>query len=82
MMLGNLSIAQMESRLGIKFPEPFRSSFEQKHQPIANGVKEGEWHCFDLPFFLLCGDVSLAKEVFNSLLPLQSQMTGKIEIGV
>ena len=82
MMLGNLSIRQMEERLGIDFPEPFRTDFAEMHQQEADDVKPGKWHCFDLPFFLVVGDGGMVQMVKDTLMPLAEQMTGSIRVGV
>ncbi len=67
MMLGNLSVKQIEEKLGIEFPEEIREFMKKTHQPLANGVKEGQWHCFDLPFVLACGDMKTAERIYNSV---------------
>ncbi len=82
MMLGNLSICQMEERLGIEFPEPFRTDFAEMHQSKADDIKPGKWHCFDLPLYLICGDRDTAKMVQEALTPLQEQMTGSLTVGL
>jgi len=56
MMLGNQSIDQIEERIGIKFPANIRIFMEKTRQNNANNIKKGKWHCFDIPFCMLCGD--------------------------
>jgi len=82
-MLGNLSVEQMEERLGVEFPEPFRSEFLKKYHLNAN-IKAGpdRWHCFDLPFTLVVGDQALLEEVIKNLGPLGGAMTGSMNVGV
>jgi len=66
-LLGNLSIGQIEKRLGIEFPEQTRAFMENSHQSNANNIKNGEWHCFDIPFTLVCGDIETATKIYKSV---------------
>jgi len=67
MMLGNLSVKQIEERLGINFPEEIREFMEQSHQPNANNIAARKWHCFDLPFHIVCGDLETATKIYESV---------------
>lgn len=67
MMLGNLTIEQIEERIGINFTEEIRNFMKENHQEEANNIKNGKWHCFDLPFNLVCGDVETATKIYNSV---------------
>ena len=66
-MLGNLSVSQIEKRLGIEFPEETRDFMNQTHQAEAANIVKGKWHCFDIPFNLVCGDVETATKIYNSV---------------
>ena len=66
-MLGNLSVSQIEKRLGIEFPEDIRDFMKQTHQANASNIGKGKWHCFDIPFNLVCGDIETATKIFNSV---------------
>ena len=66
-MLGNLSVNQIEQRLGIDFPKEIKEFMEQAHQASANNVAEGKWHCFDIPFHLVCGDMETAVKIYDSI---------------
>jgi len=67
MYLGNLSIEQIEKRLGIDFPEEIREFMANNHQANATNIKKGKWHCFDIPFNLVCGDVETARKIYESV---------------
>lgn len=67
MMLGNLTVSQIEKRLGIEFPEDIREFMKQTHQSRAENIEEGKWHCFDIPFNLVCGDMETATKIFEGL---------------
>lgn len=66
-MLGNQSVSQIEERLGIEFPEDIREFMRKTHQDSATHIEKGKWHCFDLPFKLVCGDIETATKIFNSV---------------
>jgi len=66
-MLGNLSVSQIEKRLGIDFPEDIREFMNKTHEPNASNTQKGKWHCFDLPFNLVCGDIETATKIYNSV---------------
>jgi hypothetical protein len=81
-MLGNLSVAEMESRLGVAFPTEARKALEASRQDLASPVAAGKWHCFDMPFMLLCGDMPTADKIHKMLQPLGAQMKCQLQIGV
>ena len=66
-MLGNLSVSQIEKRLGIEFPEEIREFMKKSHQPTASNIVSGKWHCFDIPFHMVCGDYETAKKIYESV---------------
>lgn len=66
-MLRNLSVSQIEKRLGIEFPEDIREFMKQSHCASASNVPAGKWHCFDIPFTIVCGDMDTATKIFNSV---------------
>lgn len=81
-MLGNLNISEIETRLGINFPEDIAEFMKQNHQASANNISIGKWHCFDIPFNLVCGDVETAKKIFNALNDQASQCKESMRISV
>jgi hypothetical protein len=70
LMLGNLMIDEMQRRLGVEFPPELIAFMASGHQSEAQNIKPGKWHCFDIPFTLVCGDMETAKEIFEHLSPL------------
>lgn len=66
-MLGNQSVSQIEKRLGIEFPEEIREFMKKTHEPNASNIPTGKWHCFDIPFNIVCGDIETATKIFNSV---------------
>ena len=81
-MLGNLNVSQIEKRLGIEFPEEIRDFMKQTHQSNANNISEGKWHCFDMPFNLVCGDIETATKIFNSIKDKSSECKERLQISL
>ena len=50
-MLGNLSVKDIENRLGIELSEEHRQELNNTHQDKVNDtpLEEGHWHCYDIP---------------------------------
>jgi hypothetical protein len=82
MMLGNLSVKQIEERLGIEFPEEIRQFMKDSHQSKAENIKTGRWHCFDLPFHLVCGDISTATKIYESVKEKSDQCKEVLRISI
>lgn len=55
-MLGNLSVKDIENRLGIELSEEHRQELTNTHQDKVNDtpLEDGHWHCYDIPFMLMC----------------------------
>lgn len=81
-MLGNLSIEEMQRRAGVQFPAELVDFMRDKHQAEAANIETGKWHCFDIPFNLVCGDMDTAKEVFKHLSPLSSKFKQSMSISL
>jgi len=80
-MLGNFSISDMEEKLGISFPEELKEiMIPNRQEDVSKQIKSGKWHCFHLPFCIVCGDMEFAKEIHKHLLPLASEMAGALQI--
>lgn len=81
-LLGNLNIDEIEKRSGVKFPKELVDYMEPRKQDNASNVKPGKWHCFDIPFNLVCGDMDTAKEIYNHLAPLAGDFKEKMQISI
>lgn len=82
MMLGNLSISQIESRLGIDFTEDIRDFMSKNHEPNASHVTTGKWHCFDIPFNLVCGDIVTATKIYDSIKERADEIKERFQISL
>ena len=80
--LGNLSIKEMEARTGVTFPADLVEEMEKTHQSEASNIKPGHWHCFDIPFMLVCGDRPTAEKIYGHLAPLAGGFAQQMQIGL
>ena len=78
-MLGNLTVQQIEKRLGISFSEDLKIFLNDRHQNTPAELKTGEWHCFDLPFMIVCGGEQLARDITNKITSLSDFSEDKIK---
>ena len=83
MMLGNLSVKQMEGRMGIEFPDELITVLNKYHQAnVSIDMAEGFWHCFDLPFTFVCGGKDLAELMVKHLKPMVPKITTPLQVSV
>lgn len=82
MMLGNLNTDQIEKRLGIVFPEKVKTFMNENHQHEAANIKPGKWHCFDIPFVLVCGDMKTAETIFYPLKEQGGKVKEQLQISI
>lgn len=80
--LGNLSVKEMEARTGVTFPEELVKYMEENRQEKTKDVAEGKWHCFDIPFMLLVGDMKTAQMIYDHLKPLTANFKEPMQIGL
>lgn len=81
MMLGNLSIEQIENRLGIELTEKNKAFLKSTHQEEAERIVSGKWHCFDIPFFFACGGSTFTKEIIDIFSPYLNKVKTPMQIG-
>lgn len=82
MMLGNLNTEQIEKRLGIEFPSDIKELMKRTNQAKAENIKKGKWHCFDIPFNLVCGDMEIATKIFNSVKDKSSECKEQLQFSI
>lgn len=78
-MLGNLGTKQIAERLEID--EQIIAEMEEVRQQKAEDIKRGKWHCFDMPFTILCGDKKTAEKWVGILSPHAEKFPCQIGIG-
>ena len=80
--LGNLSIDEMEKRSGVDFRQELKDYMEPRRQQSAGNIKQGMWHCFDIPFVLVCGDMETATEIYRHLKDFISDFKEPLQISI
>lgn len=80
--LGNLTVTEIEKRLGITLTDDERDFFDKSHQAKAGNIADNKWHCFDIPFSIVCGSMDFAKKVHGILKPYEGDMIGNIGIAL
>ena len=81
-LLGNLNTKQIQQRLGITLPEEDVSTLDSMRQEKAENVASDKWHCFDIPFTMVCGSMEAATKVYEILKPYSSQMNEPLQISI
>lgn len=81
-LLGNLSVDEMEAHTGVKFPPELILFLTPRHQENASNIQPGKWHCFDMPFNLVCGDRATATEIYHHLQPLAARFKKQLTISI
>ena len=81
-MFGNLTLDEIQRRSGVEFPSELIAFMASRHQSEAQDVKPGKWHCFDIPFTLVCGDMETAKEIIKRLPPLSASFKEQMNIAL
>ena len=80
--LGHMSIKDIENRVGVIFPKELVVFMEKRNQEEADAVQKGKWHCFDIPFNLVCGDTEIAQKVYDHLKPISGQFERQLGISI
>jgi Mg2+/Co2+ transporter CorB len=81
-LLGNLNTKQIQQRLGITLPEEDVSTLDSMRQEKAENIAPDKWHCFDIPFTMVCGSMETATKVYEILKPYSSQMNEPLQISI
>jgi len=83
MMLGNLDIKRIEERLGVEFPDELIKIMSAcRQENVSVKIEDGKWHCFDIPFTIVCGGMEIAKTIHKHLLPLSNDMVTQVRIDI
>lgn len=75
-MLGNLTVKDMEKRCGITLSDSERETLEGLREPTCDKVDEREKiHIYDIPFMIVCGNPAARKTVFDILMPYAGEIS-------
>lgn len=83
-MLGNQSVDQIEKRMGVIFPKEIRCELleSRQHEADTNKLKPNQWHCFDIPFTMVCGSMELAQKIFDNMKPLVPEIKEALRLSI
>lgn len=81
-MLGNMTVAEIETRVGVTLPKELVEYMSTRHNQSAQSFPKGTWHCFELPFTLVCGDRETATEIHRHLAPLGGSFKCMLNISI
>jgi hypothetical protein len=80
--LGNLTVRQMEDRLGIKFTDTEKEFLTKSRKSRISDIGKDNWHCYDIPFVMECGSMEFATDVYNLLKHHQDQIIEPMQIAI
>ena len=79
--LGNLTVKQIEKRLGIELTDDERAELESYRENVCDKVTgRNVWHCYDIPFELVVGSKKTADVVYKILFPYSSKMQCQLRV--
>lgn len=81
-MLGNMTTAQIQKRAEIQLTEQEFKDMEDCRQDNAQSIAPDKWHCFDIPFTIVCGSMATAVKIHDILKKYSDRMKGTIEIAI
>lgn len=68
--------------MGIQFPDDLKEVLKKYHQEKASDIQPGFWHCFDLPFEMVCGNMDIAQLMYDKLSPMSGQIKEALHISI
>lgn len=80
--LGNLTVRDIEQRLGITLPVGDAQTLSNCRQDNAKVSDASKWHCFDIPFTIVCGSMETAVKVRDILAPHADKMKCPLQISI
>lgn len=78
--LGNLDVSKIEERCGIRLTSEDKTALSSCWQRKASDVEAGKWHCFDVPFCIVCRDMDTAITVYHILNKYEEQIQEPMDI--
>lgn len=81
-MLGNLTVEQMEKRVGITLTDEERNTLNELREETCDKVDgNNKIHIYDIPFMIVCGNPKARKTVVDTLIPYAGNMKECLQIG-
>lgn len=79
-MLGNMSVAEIEKRTQVKFDNDLVEFLNATRQHDATHIGAKEWHCFDIPFTIVCGSSDFCIELHDKIKSYGKDMKAALQI--
>ena len=74
-LLGNLTVEQMEKRCGITLKDEERNALDALREETCDKVRgNNKMHIYDIPFLIECGNLEARKTVIDILTPYAEQI--------
>lgn len=82
-MLGNQTVSDIERRLHITLTEEQREMLNNSRQEKVNDtpLAEGKWHCYDIPFMMVCDTVDTATKMRDMFMAYDMSEGETFQIG-
>lgn len=80
--LGNVTMEQLQERVGTVFEPEDIARLKKTHSDNAEVAGKDEWHCFDMPFTLVCGSRETAENVVDILKNYAGKFTRRVAVEV
>lgn len=80
-MLGNLTVEQLEKRCGISLTEKERETLNSLREETCDKVDgNNKIHIYGMPFLIMCGNPDARKTVMDMLTPYAGDMKTSLQI--
>ena len=81
-MLGNLSVKDIEARLGVTFSsEDVAALQETRQENVSIPLESGKWHCYDIPLMFMTATKEDAVKFVGIFEKYTAPMRGSFQIG-
>jgi uncharacterized protein YlxP (DUF503 family) len=80
--LGNLTVEQIQERLGTVFEPEDIERLKKTYSDDASVAGKDKWHCFEIPFAIVCGSTETAENVVGILKNYAGKFTRRVAIEV
>lgn len=81
-LLGNLTVRQLETRLGITLQESESRTLNDLIEKTCDKVRgNNKIHIYDIPLLIECGNPEARKTVIDILSPYANEMKAQLQIG-
>lgn len=80
--LGNVTIEEIQERVGTVFEPEDIERLKKTYSDDATVAGKEKWHCFEIPFAIVCGSTETAENVVGILTKYAGKFTRRVAIEV